>query len=119
MAIEGTGFSVSFDGSTFEPDGLMSFDPIKEPEVIEANKMLEGQVITCITKFEPFLAPAIPNLTPFVITYIENRKKKRKKRPNGTMVKHSKRKMDKCKVKIAFNGVVESGDNGNVMIRKV
>jgi hypothetical protein len=79
----------------------------------------EAQTITGTIHFKPELPQFMPEPTPFIITYIALRPKKRKKRPNGTMVKHSRRKVDKCKVKIAFDGVVESGDDNNVTIRKV
>ena len=111
MNIEGTGMTVNFGGISLD---LNSVD--MEPDFYEIDKptyegLGEGQTITAIVKFEPFENPFVPGLSPFIITYIEHRKMKRKKRPNGTMVKHSRRKVDKCKVKIAFNG--------NVTIRKV
>ena len=119
MSIEGTGITVNFGNLSMNLN-----DVDIEPDFYSTDKptydgLEEGQTITAIVKFEPFIAPAIPNLAPFIITYVENRLKKRKKRPNGTMVKHSRRKVDKCKVKIAFDGVVESSDGNNVTIRKV
>ena len=112
MNIEGTGMTVNF--------GNLSMNLGEELNLIDRPTLPdEGQTYTGTIHFKPDMPQFMPESSAFVITYIENRKKKRKKRPNGTMIKHSRRKVDKCKVKIAFNGVIESADNGNVMIRKV
>ena len=114
MSTEGLGMTVNFGDLSMNLNEDINLIDIPTPEGLG-----EGQTITAMVQFEPFPAPAIPNLAPFVIIYFENRKRKRKKRPNGTMIKHNKRKVDKCKVKIEFNGVVESAEDGNVIIRKV
>ena len=113
MITEGLGMTVNF--------GDLSMNLGDSINRIDRTTWLpdEDQTITGTIAFEPELPQFMPDLAPFVIIYFENRKRKRKKRPNGTMIKHNKRKVDKCKVKVEFDGVVESAEDGNVIIRKV
>ena len=104
--IEGYGISLNMGDID-----LMDIERVNpDPEVIAANKALEGQTFTCKVAFDPEFIPPIPEPADWVITYIDHRKMKRKKRPNGTMIKHSKRKVDKCKVTKVFSGVASCWD---------
>ena len=111
--IEGYGISLNMGGID-----LMDIEsPNPDPEVIAANKALEGQTFTCKVAFNPEFIPPTPEPNDWVITYIDNRPRKRKKRPKGTMIKHSKRRVDKCKVTKVFGGVASLFEDGMVTVK--
>ena len=99
MITEGLGMTVNF--------GDLSMNLGDSINRIDRTTWLpdEDQTITGTIAFEPELPQFMPDPSAFIIIYFENRKRKRKKRPNGTMIKHSKRKVDKCKVTKVFGGV--------------